>query len=269
MALLCIAGKNRIAVSAAEYALDKGVATVVCPVGNDNGDEQFQPSLLKFALENKIRIMALDECQAHQGLVFVSLQYDKILSPYKFSARTLLNLHFSALPAYKGCHSSRYPILLGDDYTGVTLHEIDSGIDTGPIIDAIRFPIPRHFSAVDLYEEYQSRGFDLFKQNFARILEGSYEAVPQSSEGSTYFKCSPISDEDKEIDFRQTAEQVVNFVRSLYFPRYQTATFRGVRIAKAEATTVRSSSPPGSQVSRFRHEAVISTIDFNVALRFA
>ena len=59
--------------------------------------------------------------------------------PKNFLNARLYNIHFSYLPAYKGMFTSALPIKNGEVDSGVTLHKIESGIDTGDIIDQIKF----------------------------------------------------------------------------------------------------------------------------------
>lgn len=67
-------------------------------------------------------------------LIFISLEFDKIVNPDLFKDARLYNIHFSLLPSYKGMYTSAIPILNGEEMVGVTFHEIDKGIDTGNII---------------------------------------------------------------------------------------------------------------------------------------
>ncbi len=68
-------------------------------------------------------------------LVFLSLQFDKLLSVNKLSTRRLLISLFSMFPKYGRMYTSVWPILNGENVSGVTLHEIDGGIVTGNMID--------------------------------------------------------------------------------------------------------------------------------------
>ena len=69
------------------------------------------------------------------------MEYENILNIKKFSSKNLYNLHFSLLPNYRGCHTNFYQIRDGVNNSGVTLHHIDKGIDTGDIIDNIKYKV--------------------------------------------------------------------------------------------------------------------------------
>ena len=67
-----------------------------------------------------------------------------ILNIDKFFSKELFNFHFSLLPKYRGCHTNFFQIYNGEKISGVTLHKIDNGIDTGPIIDQLKFSINKN-----------------------------------------------------------------------------------------------------------------------------
>jgi methionyl-tRNA formyltransferase len=67
-------------------------------------------------------------------------------------------------------YTSAWPILNGEDETGVTLHEIDEGIDTGNIIDQISFPITEDDTARDLYFKYLKYGSMLIRIDVEMII---------------------------------------------------------------------------------------------------
>ena len=78
---------------------------------------------------------------AQPDLLFMSVEYDRIIKPALFASSRLYNVHFSLLPKYRGCNTAVWPILNGEAEHGVTLHEIDAGIDSGPIVAQRSFPI--------------------------------------------------------------------------------------------------------------------------------
>ena len=63
---------------------------------------------------------------------------DDVLSTTRLGA---LNIHGALLPRYRGCNPTQWSIIQQEYETGVTLHEMDSGLDTGPIIDQRKVPI--------------------------------------------------------------------------------------------------------------------------------
>lgn len=264
---LCIAGKNRIAVDALNLFIDSPMYDVmVCPIASDSGHDSWQPSLRNYAKRLGCKIVSLEEAQDISGLIFLSLEYDKVINIHRFKNARLFNLHFSYLPAYKGCFTSIWPILNEESASGVTLHKIDEGIDTGPIIDQRKFILHKEITAMELYETYQTVGAGLLEDNILTLQENDLRMVDQSAIGSTYFSRKSFAWIPREINPHQTAFQIKKQVRALFFPAYQTATYCGNAIASCHITDRRSCSLPGTIVSKKEKSLVISTIDYDVEL---
>jgi methionyl-tRNA formyltransferase len=266
--VICIAGKNRIAVNALKcFKFIDSVDIFICPVDGDNGINGWQPSLRAAASKDNIPTLSLNNAYQQQNLTFLSLEFDKILVVEKFRPGTfLLNTHFSLLPAYKGCFTSIWPIYYGEEKTGVTLHEIDNGIDTGPIIDQEEVKIEPDTTSRQLYEELQDAALNLLQRNVHLIVENKYSSRPQSSDSSSYYSRKSLSKIPVEIDCNATAWQIKNKVNAFYFPEYQTATFIGYNIKACTITANRSIQKPGYIISEDIDSISIATIDFDVIL---
>ena len=184
--VICVAGKNDIAVEVLLY-LKERYDFKLCVVCNrtENGKNTHQKSLRWFADNNGIEELKLEDVYKIEGLIFLSMEYDRIIKPERFYDAKLYNIHFSNLPKYKGVYTSVFPILNGEKYAGVTIHEIDQGIDTGSIIDQKVFPI-KDFNCRDLYYEYEKIGTSLVKKNLDRLIKGDYSATPQRASDRTY-----------------------------------------------------------------------------------
>ena len=151
--IICIAGKNKCAIECLSYVATrfKNFQILALPNKSDVGIDGWQKSFRKFAIKKKIRITNLKNLYKQKNLYFFSLEYEEILKISKFNSKNLYNLHFSLLPKYRGCHTNYHQILNGEKKSGVTIHEIDKGIDTGKIIDSISFNIHINTTA---YENY-------------------------------------------------------------------------------------------------------------------
>lgn len=264
---LCIAGKNRIAVDALSYAHNTGLFELfACPTNSDCGVDTWQPSFLGAAQAMDINILALEDTYEIKGLTFISLQYDKIIDISRFKNANLLNIHFSLLPAYKGCFTTVWPIYFGEAQTGVSLHLIDNGIDTGAIVDQIAFPIEEETNARQLYDMYQDAGYRLFQKNIHRVEQGDFSANSQKARGSTYFSRNSLTELSSEINFSATAFQVKAFVNALFFPEYQTAMCLGDPIQKCKILQSRSTNKAGTILVNDSHRIRAATVDFDVEL---
>lgn len=233
---LCIAGKNNIAVDILLYALDLVPKSDICIITNksETFKNNWQKSIGFYAKLLNIQIKTLEEVQEIPDIVFLSLEFDRIIKPVKFKTKKLFNIHFSHLPEYKGMFTSLYPILHGKGYSGVTLHKIDNGIDTGDIIDQFKFEI-KNDTCGDLYYKYLINGTNLVKKHLTNLLNDEYTSKKQVLSNSTYFNKTSFDFSKTEISVFQTGFQIANFVEALYFRPYQLATFQGFEINKAES----------------------------------
>jgi methionyl-tRNA formyltransferase len=236
---ICVAGKNSIAVNAVIFLtkclkIDLNYISVLTNF-NDTGTDSWQPSLMKYANENGIKISSLEDVSSIDNLLFISLEYDKIISPEIFNSRDLFNIHFSLLPKYKGMYTSIWPILNGEFKSGVTLHAIDEGIDTGRIIDQIVFDLPLFFTSRDLYFHYIHIGFELFKDNIKNLLNNDCNSKAQDCFGSYYDKSS-IDFNNICFNLNKTSFEIYNQIRAFIFKEYQLPSIKGYSIKGATIT---------------------------------
>ncbi len=234
MLRLCIAGKNSIAVNALKFALKHLASDEICIVSNANdiGLDSWQPSLLKVARNLNVRVCTLQEVQDLKNITFISLEFDKIIDIHKFQTKELYNIHFSALPKYKGCFTSITPILNGESQSGVTLHRIDNGIDTGEICAQKMFKIDLQDSARDLYFKYLKFGFLLFCEYFETLLCGKLESQKQSNLNASYFSRKEL-DLNLKINLNKTSFEIHNQLRAFIFKEYQLPKIQGLSIEKS------------------------------------
>lgn len=265
---ICLAGKNEIAVYGLNLLLklvDKEHLCVVCNAADD-GFNSWQPSLLKAAEESDVAITSLEDCYDFNGLIFLSLEFDRIISPEKFTNAYLYNIHFSNLPAYKGMYTSALPLLNDEKEAGVTLHHIDAGIDTGDIIDQIIFPIEVSDTAKNLYEKYLSNSKELLDKNLSRLLSGTASSESQSADGSTYFSKKAIDYKNLEVNLINTAHQIFNQIRAFTFPEYQVPKVHGYHVSSAKILERKSTTKPGTLLKVSDLEILIATVDYDLTL---
>ncbi|WP_326981889.1 formyltransferase family protein [Chryseobacterium sp. MYb264] len=265
---ICISGKNNIAVDIAEYILHNhhDVDLVAIFNKNDNGKNGFQRSFKSFCNINNIQEVSLDDVYEEKELIFLSLEFDKIIKPELFKTTELFNIHFSLLPEYKGMYTSALPILHGNNYTGVTLHKIDRGIDTGDILDQVRFEITDHLKSEELYKLYTSHGTEIIKKNINSIIAKQYLTSKQDANKSTYYSVSAIDYRNLKIDLNQTAFKIQRQINAFYFPSYQIPVVNGFEIYNTDILPEKSNVKPGKILKDEQFFLDISTIDYNIRL---
>jgi len=234
---ICIAGKNKCAIDVLKYIKSKKKykgKILVLPNQSDTGRDNWQKSFKKFAKENKIKIIKLADLYKIQNLFFFSIEYEKIIDPKKFKSNKLFNIHFSLLPKYRGCHTNFYQILNGEKYSGVTLHKINSGIDSGDVIKQLKFKINLNDSAFENYKRLMKYSVIIFKNNLNRILLKRYKSKKQRLRNGSYFSRNSVNyNIIKKINYLDNSLKTHNKIRSLIFPPFQLPIVNGMRVKKS------------------------------------
>ena len=138
---------------------------------------------------------------------------DDILSISRLGA---LNIHAGLLPRNRGCNPTQWAILKNEFQAGVTLHEIDSGIDTGPIVDQREIPIYIDDTWLDIRDREFKAIDDILKKNLKKILSGKWESRPQiNGMATTGYRRKP---EDSQFTWSEKIVDIHNKIRALVPP---------------------------------------------------
>lgn len=269
--IIAIAGKNNIACSVLRYA-NKAInkyKIVAIPNNSDTGESSWQESFRNCAQNLNIDICDIQDVYNENGLVFISLEYNKIIDIHKFKSKNLYNIHFSLLPSYKGMYTSALPILYGEVKTGVTLHKIDRGIDTGDIILQKKICIEEDMTALQLYLKYLEKGSQIIKRKILMLAENDViDAYPQSYINSSYYSRDAIDYRNVRIDLNKTAMQIKKQIQAYNFRYYQLPIINGKSIVKAIIKNERSFEKPGKLLYEDKYKTIYATIDYNIEVYF-
>jgi phosphoribosylglycinamide formyltransferase-1 len=93
----------------------------------------------------------------------------------------IINLHPSLLPAFPGAHAVRDALSAGASSTGATVHIVDTGVDTGPILAQREIAIPAGISQSDLHEQIKTIERSLIVEVVSQIAEGKLNLSERSS----------------------------------------------------------------------------------------
>src|SRR5690349_12888650 len=120
--------------------------------------------------------------------LLVVVAYGLILPPVVLALPRLgcVNIHGSLLPRWRGAAPIQRAILAGDAETGVTIMQLDAGLDTGPILLERRRPIHSHDSAGDLHDALSELGAAALAEAVDGLAAGTLAARAQPAEGVTY-----------------------------------------------------------------------------------
>lgn len=126
----------------------------------------------------------------------------------------ILNVHPSLLPSHRGATPIPATILAGDAIAGVTVMQMDAGLDTGPVIDSRAWPLDGTETAPELETRAATEGADLLLAALEPYLRGERPAQPQAGVVSL---TRPLRREDGRLDPRRTAVELEREVRA-YLP---------------------------------------------------
>ncbi|HWB77859.1 MAG TPA: methionyl-tRNA formyltransferase [Nannocystaceae bacterium] len=123
-----------------------------------------------------------------------------------------INVHASLLPRWRGAAPIQRAILAGDRETGVTIMQMDAGLDTGPIHRMVKTPIDPHETQGDLFARLAELGATALGE-FLRALPEVPPASPQPEQGMTL--APPLTKEEGVIDWSRAASELVDHVRGM------------------------------------------------------
>jgi methionyl-tRNA formyltransferase len=123
-----------------------------------------------------------------------------------------INIHASLLPRWRGAAPIQRAILSGDALTGISIMQMDAGLDTGAVLAAEPLPIAAEDTAASLHEKLAECGARLILTVLERLDRGEQSAEPQPDQGATY--AAKITKAEAEIDWNEAAGLIERKVRA-------------------------------------------------------
>lgn len=182
------------------------------------------PPVKQLADENKITVYQPDSLKDEAVVdIFNTLNPDiiivtaygkilpkKILQAAKFGC---INVHASVLPKYRGAAPIQWAVINGESETGVTIMQMDEGLDTGDILLVKKTPISEDETSQMLFERLSDIGAQALLQALEMIENGAVIPVKQADDGATY--AEKITKALSPIDWNKSALEIHNKVRGL------------------------------------------------------
>ena len=192
---------------------------------------------------------AREALQAAQPDVLVVAAYGLILPQWVLDLPRLgcLNIHGSLLPRWRGAAPIHRAIEAGDAETGITIMQMDAGLDTGDMLLVAPEPIRPDDTTAALHDRLATLGGRLIVEALALAARGGLTATPQPAEGVTY--AHKIDKKEAALDWTLPAEALARRVRA--FDPFPGASFgRGGEVVKVwQARAVDGQGAPGSVLS--------------------
>ncbi|NDG04450.1 MAG: methionyl-tRNA formyltransferase [Alphaproteobacteria bacterium] len=176
----------------------------------------------------------------------VVVAYGLILPRQILSASRMgcLNIHASLLPRWRGAAPLHRAILAGDAETGITIMQMDEGLDTGPMLLWGKIPISETTTTPQLHDALAPMGADLIVAALHKLQAGEISPTPQPTTGITY--AAKLSKDEGRIDWAMPAPHIGRMVRALAPWPGCFFEWRGERIKLLEALPAAGSGPPGT-----------------------
>ena len=170
-----------------------------------------------------------------------------------------INVHASLLPKYRGAAPIQYAIIKGEQESGVTIMQMDIGMDTGAMLEKVVVPIAENTTMGELHDALREQGAALLLKVIDDIAAGTAVAEPQNDAEATY---ATLLDRSMEhIDWTKSAQEVHNLIRG-FNPAPSTFTKlpngKSLKIWGSRLTDKKSEAAAGTVVEAGKHSFFVA-----------
>lgn len=177
--------------------------------------------------------------------VIIVAAFGQILRPHVLllPAYGCINVHASLLPRWRGASPIQHAIMAGDDQSGITLMQMDAGLDTGPIFAQESLVIHSDETAASLHDRLAQLGASMLARHLDDILAKRIAAEPQDNEASTYAPL--IKKEAGYLDWQKSSIDLDRQIRAMtpWPGAYSFWQGKTVKLLSARPATIQL--PPG------------------------
>jgi methionyl-tRNA formyltransferase len=215
------------------------VPSAVKALARERGLALYQPASLKDE-ETHARLRALGAdamVVAAYGLILP----EPVLAIPRFGA---INIHASLLPRWRGAAPIQRAILAGDARTGISVMQMDQGLDTGPVLAAESMPIAADDTSASLHDKLAELGARLIVAVLAQIERAQLRPQPQPAAGASY--ATKITKAEAEIDWSEAAPVIERKVRAFNPLPGAAAIIRGAGLKIWRARVSAAEGAPGT-----------------------
>ncbi|WP_305837148.1 methionyl-tRNA formyltransferase [Photobacterium leiognathi] len=222
------------------------------------------------ALENDIPVyqpVSLRNEEAQQELaaidadIMVVVAYGLLLPQEVLDTPRLgcINVHGSILPRWRGAAPIQRSIWAGDTETGVTIMQMDIGLDTGDMLKVATLPIEATDTSATMYEKLADLGPDALIDCLSDIADGTAVAVKQDDEQANYAK--KLSKEEALIDWTMDAAAIERCVRAFnpWPMSYFTVAEQNVKVWQTAVEADNQGKAPGTILSADKQGILVAT----------
>ncbi|CAN95168.1 MULTISPECIES: methionyl-tRNA formyltransferase [Sorangium] len=249
------------------------VVGVVCqpdrPAGR--GLELKAPPVKVKALELGVPVLQPEKVRTPEFAAWVAgagadvalvIAYGRILPKAVLEAprRGCMNLHASILPRYRGAAPITWAIVGGETETGISLMQMDEGMDTGPVYAVRRTPIGPDTTADELAIDLGALAARVVREDLRRAVDGELAPTPQDHEAATH--AALLKKEDGRIRWERSARQIHDHIRGMtsWPGAFTTIDGKALKVlaAHVESEADQGGAPPGTVVMAGRSVVVVA-----------
>ena len=178
----------------------------------------------------------------------------KLIEKVKYG---LVGVHNSLLPHYRGGAPAVWAMINGEDVIGTSLFSFSDGMDNGPIWAQETIQVNDKDNISDVLKKLEQISIDMVNSNYMAILEGELQPSLQNHDDATY--CSQRYPEHGEIDWKQSAKNIFNFIRAQSKPYPGAYTFYSSQKITIQSASLYQSPYYGSagQIVRVNSSGVL------------
>ncbi len=190
--------------------------------------------LEKYQSDDELRAFLTE----HRIDLVITLSFGKIIPTELLAIPNYgwLNVHFSALPKYRGAAPVQRSILAGEESIGISVFQLDSGMDTGPVYTQAEFPLGRTATTESILSDLSIAAVPLVREALQSIRHGESPS-PQPEGVATY--AAKLNLDEGRINWRSHGDQILLLLRALQENVGTWSTFREGKINFYGATFVR------------------------------
>ena len=155
-----------------------------------------------------------------------------------------INIHASLLPRWRGAAPIQRAILAGDAHTGISIMQMDRGLDTGPVFAVERVEIAADEDSASLHDRLADAGARAIVATLAQLERGQVRAQPQPAEGACY--AAKIAKAEAEIDWSEGAPAIERKVRAFNPQPGASTAIRGAALKIWRARAADARGTPGT-----------------------
>ncbi|MGI2115781.1 methionyl-tRNA formyltransferase [Shewanella frigidimarina] len=178
-----------------------------------------------------------------------------------------INVHGSILPRWRGAAPIQRALWAGDTETGVTIMQMDIGLDTGDMLLKTHLPIEATDTSASLYEKLAEQGPKALVQALIGLSDGSLKAQKQDETLANY--AEKLSKEEARLDWNKSAKQLWQDIRAFnpwpvsYFEHQQSV----IKVWQADYSTEFCSQAPGTIIAATKQGIEIATADGKLMIK--